>query len=138
MGNIFAYFRFRQDVDLPSTRGILLVVVGRSQRVVPTPRVPLSVALIPGVVLSQRTANNLGSYSAHFRKMMIAAIKIGRTSATIETANCETVTTRSDATIVSVSGIGSHPAIKTGCVKAWLMRGMGSPFKECSLKGYLQ
>jgi len=137
MFSIFNYRRLRRDAVSASTRGILLMAVGKSHSVVPTPRVPLSVALMPGMVLSHRIANSFGSYSAHLRKIMMAAIKIGSTSAKIENANCATVTTSREATITSVSGIGSQPAINTGCVKAWFMRGIGTPFKGFSVKGYL-
>lgn len=137
MLRICDYRRLRRDVISPSTRGMLLMAVGKSHSVVPTPRVPLSVALMPGMVLSHKIANSFGSYSAHLRKIMMAAMKIGSTSAKIEKANCETVITRRELTITSVSGIGSQPAISTGCVKAWLMRGIGAPFKGLSVKGYL-
>lgn len=119
-----------------SISGMLLVAVGKSQRLVPMPRVPFSVALIPGSVLSQSIAKYLGSNSAHLRKLMMLAMKIGSTRAQIEKEKRSAAITRSAVTTVSVNGTGSQPAMRTGWVSPWLMRGMSDPHVSAIFKGY--
>jgi hypothetical protein len=104
--------------------GIERFAVGKSQRDCPTPRVPLSDARMPGIVLAHITRKNLGSNSAILRKQMMTPMNRG--SKGIDTFGEKlksAVVPRKHMTALA-KGTGSQPATRSGWDMAWSMRGI--------------